>query len=764
MRKTVMLVLSVVALAGCAGPLAAQISSVRIFPDPSGPQFYVDEQVFTGPVTLLWPIGSKHNIRVPPDQIGLTQKIQYRFDSADTNLGPLLSLLPITADPGITFVRLKFSKAYAATLAFFPCSADNPSCLQFSPGRVYMNGELFTSDAERYFPADSTVTLQVYPNPGYVFNGWGPMPGVNVTTAFQFSFPLNQPQVIRPLFNSARPLSVTLTTSPPGLQLLLDRTAMSTPVNLEWGWNTIHSVGAIPVQHDSQGRVMVFDSWSDGGDINHDFKMPGVGAAPVTLSARFVPGAAVSFLTEPPGLKLTIDGRQIWQSYNFGWPAGSSHNVAAPLQQVDSRGRKYKFVSWSQGGDPVQDITVIAAPDDVRYTATYAPVAQISVASVPPGLRVQVDGSDCTTPCALDRDVGVAMRVLAPTVSPMGEGSRLIFQGWTDGASPDRTFTTGADPQVLTARYQWQYRLTVVADPAEGIDWTAQPDSPDGFYDALTTVTLAATPRPGFRFLSWAGDVNATTRAASLLISSPKVVTAQLDRVPFTPPGALRNAAGLTPEDIVAAGSAASIHGVNLAPVAETGPASPLKQTLANVTVRLADRLLPLFFVSPDQINLQLPSDLGEGSKTLIVRWEGKPEVKVDFTVARNAPGLFTSPIDDTPFGAILHADGKPVTPDSPARKGETVTLLGTGFGPLLGLVPDGFALPEGPSFMLADAVEIVAGDAVLKPVYAGVAAGRVGLQAVRVVIGDGLPQSTNVEVKVRVNGHESNTVLLPLE
>jgi len=358
----------------------------------------------------------------------------------------------------------------------------------------------------------------------------------------------------------------------------------------------------------------------------------------------------------------------------------------------------------------------------------------------------------------------VPMRLLAPAMTTMGDGSRLVFQAWGDAASLERSFTTGLDPQTLTARYQWQYRLTVGADPAEGVDWTAQPESRDGFYDALTPVTLVAAAKPGFRFLGWSGDVSASTRSANLLISSPKIVTALLDRVPFVAPGGVRNAAGPTPEEIVAAGSVVSVLGASLAPGLEAGPASPLKQTLAGVIVRLGDRLLPLFFVSPEQINLQLPSDLSEGQKTLIVRWEGKPEIKADFTVARNAPGLFTTPLNDTPFGMVAHADGKPVTPDSPARKGETVTAFGTGFSPLLGTALDGFALAEGPSYMLADPVEVVVEDTVLRPVYAGIAGGRVGVQAVKFVIGDGLPEATNVALKVRVNGHESNTVMLPLE
>lgn len=41
---------------------------------------------------------------------------------------------------------------------------------------------------------------------------------------------------------------------------------------------------------------------------------------------------------------------------------------------------------------------------------------------------------------------------------------------------------------------------------------------------------------------------------------------------------------------------------------------------------------------------------------------------------------------------------------------------------------------------------------------------GRVGLVAIRFRIADPLPKAAIAEIKARVNGHDSNSVLLPLE
>ena len=340
-RITVFRLLVLVLVCACSGSLYAQISSIRIYTKPAGAGFYVDEQFYTSEVTLLWPVNSKHFIRTIPSQSGVGYKQRYDFVAATSNLGSCpVAPLALTANPGVTYCELDFTLSYAATLSFFPCT-DPSGCAAISPGTVMMNGAIFSSDTEQYYPASSLVTVEAYPASGWIFTGWGLMPGVPSGTAFHYSFLLNQPQVIHPLFQSARAIGISLDTQPTGLQLLIDRTPVYAPKSYEWGWGTDHAVGAIPGQRDDHGHLMIFDSWSDGGAINHVYHMKGEASSPVGLSAKFVPGAAVTFLTSPPGLTLSIDGRKNWQSYNFSWPqgldacgVGSTHSDRQPGQIV----------------------------------------------------------------------------------------------------------------------------------------------------------------------------------------------------------------------------------------------------------------------------------------------------------------------------------------------------------------------------------------------------------------------------------------------
>ena len=151
----------------------------------------------------------------------------------------------------------------------------------------------------------------------------------------------------------------------------------------------------------------------------------------------------------------------------------------------------------------------------------------------------------------------------------------------------------------------------------------------------------------------------------------------------------------------VAPGGIVSIFGVNLATETLVAPDGMLPQTLGGLTVRVGDRLLPLFFVSPQQINAQVPDDLAAGNQVLTISPAGAPEVRAPFTVVRNAPGLFPVAVNGQAMAMAVHEDGSPVTADAPARSGELLTVYGTGFGPAERARPEGFPIPQSPSYSM---------------------------------------------------------------
>jgi uncharacterized protein (TIGR03437 family) len=314
------------------------------------------------------------------------------------------------------------------------------------------------------------------------------------------------------------------------------------------------------------------------------------------------------------------------------------------------------------------------------------------------------------------------------------------------------------------ANYQTRYRLLVVSDPPEGAAFRCEPPSADWYFPADSEVTVTVEPKPGYKFRWWEGELRGGPQADAVQLWKPASALAVLERVPYIAPTGVRNAAGETPDSALAPGSIIAITGANLAPAYERGPDSPLAQTLAGIAVEVGGRALPLFFVSPEQINAQLLSDLEEGEYTLAVKSETGPDVTAPITIRRNAPGLFTQEGEPQGMALAMRSDGAPVTGAKPAELGEIITLLGTGLGPYQQGAFDGFIIPEGFELRLADPVEIRVGDNVIQPLSATAAIGFVGVTAIRFRVGEELPAAATVELRVAVNGRESNTVLLPLK
>ncbi|MEI9972959.1 MAG: hypothetical protein WDO73_13395 [Ignavibacteriota bacterium] len=243
----------------------------------------------------------------------------------------------------------------------------------------------------------------------------------------------------------------------------------------------------------------------------------------------------------------------------------------------------------------------------------------------------------------------------------------------------------------------------------------------------------------------------------------PHTVTAALVTVPLISRGGVTNSAGIGTGRGVAPGSVASVFGENFTAETVAGPASPLAQTLAGVTVHIGTRALPLYFASPTQINFQIPADLAAGDHTVTVSSQDMPDITSKLTVVRNAPGLFPAVLDGQTYAMVMHEDGTPVTASAPARQGELLTLYGTGFGPTDRIRPD-VAIPDAPRYMLLDPVRIQIGTGVFTPESTYAAPGHIGIDAVQFRLDSSAPSGAAIPLFVTVNGIQSNSLSLPIQ
>jgi len=148
--------------------------------------------------------------------------------------------------------------------------------------------------------------------------------------------------------------------------------------------------------------------------------------------------------------------------------------------------------------------------------------------------------------------------------------------------------------------------------------------------------------------------------------------------------GGVVNAAKYTPD--LAPGAMASIFGTNLAAATQAGTEQILPTSIAGVSVEITDStgrtmLAPLYFISPGQVNCQLPFTLATGAAQVRVRTPQGVSPPATAVIQPAAPGLFT--VDGTGTGDpfVLHADFSIVRGIHPATPGEYVVLLVTGLG-----------------------------------------------------------------------------------
>ncbi|HWR51274.1 MAG TPA: hypothetical protein VN428_09215 [Bryobacteraceae bacterium] len=736
--------------------------------------FSVDGTRYTKAALFTWPEGSRHFIsleRPPVDAIGVRERCVAGggwSGGEGSASGETISVIADRAFPAYTTTS-HWEYRIPVLIRGVPPELMRCDAALTSPppdpwtqqdfGYVAVNGQCYAADGEYWVSAGHMVQLAAHAPKTYAFREWIVPQIADPVKSTTATLPVAAPGAIFAMFTPAS--SIAFQTMPAGLSLLLDRTIVPTPFETDWGYNTKHVIAPAPgVQLDAQQNEWVFGGWSDGGPEQHEYTVS-TSRMSDTLTATFLPAVRVGFRTQPDGLKLVVDGSDKWLGYNFTWGKGTTHTIAAPADQ-SLDGRWYSFKSWSNDG-PAEQTIAVTGETNHGMIAQYETFGKLTIQSAPTGVSVTVDGQPCVTPCEVRRATGKNVSISAPPSIDSG-GSKYMFQGWSDRRPAERTWTSGSGAQELTANYNGRYMLTAIAQPVDAATFRFDPVSPDGYYSADTEVTVTAEPKQGYRIRYWDGGMYGSNVSGKIWMGQTRRLVAVLERATTFGPATVRNSAGETPDEVVAPGSIITIYGRDLAPYFEQGPANPLAQTIAGVTVMVADRMLPLVFASPEQIDAQLPSDLPEGSYELVVNYDGLADIRTPVTVARNAPGLFADPVDDQPFVRALHQDGTRITRENPARRGEMITLFGTGFGPYRNGAIDGFAVPEGMRMELEDEVSIRAGELALKPDAAVAATGQVGVTAVRMKIEDHLPVDAVVEISVVVKDRHSNKVLLPLE
>jgi uncharacterized protein (TIGR03437 family) len=206
----------------------------------------------------------------------------------------------------------------------------------------------------------------------------------------------------------------------------------------------------------------------------------------------------------------------------------------------------------------------------------------------------------------------------------------------------------------------------------------------------------------------------------------------------------------------LAPGTVVQIYGSGLAGGTVETPLQDgrLPDRFNDVAVLIGGMRAPLYFLSPGQINAQIPFELQAGDEYLLLIKYGRAySVPIPVALTPRQPGL----------AAFAYDLGfQPVTESNPAVRGGYVVLYLVGMGVTNPAVPSASVSPADPFAMLTEPPVVRIDDVQAPVVFAGLAPGFVGLYQLNIQVPPSLSAGVR-ELVVDQAGVESNRVKLPV-
>jgi len=210
----------------------------------------------------------------------------------------------------------------------------------------------------------------------------------------------------------------------------------------------------------------------------------------------------------------------------------------------------------------------------------------------------------------------------------------------------------------------------------------------------------------------------------------------------------------------VAPGGLISIYGQNMGLTTQATSQIPLPTALAQSCVEVNGTPIPLFSVSGQQVNAQLPNNV-TGSATMIIITPGGASGAFNFNISPTAPNIFLSGTAGPLTGlatVVRWNNGELVTPTNPIHPNDWLEIYLTGMGATTPGIAAGLPGPANPWAMVEDVPTVTLGGYGLQFTYAGMAPGEVGVYQIDAFVPYGVPLGLDVPLTV-FQGSGSTTV-----
>lgn len=369
--------------------------------------------------------------------------------------------------------------------------------------------------------------------------------------------------------------SVTITTNPPGLSVIVDGNVIVTPQVYSWPLFSTHTLDVRVYVQTQSGFIensntpttfyYTFGRWNDSSETTHTITiLPGNGEPSTPASSPAVTTYVGNFIQLVP-----------YQETVYPTGAGSVSSSPAPqnfplqppyyfynarqevtLTATGNAGQNfYEFNNapyWLPGGLGANPKTFYT-PDTglgIATTAEFSPNPIYTVNDAPnafsSNLYIYGDGGFAYAPKNYSQFYdstwipGSTHTVSVDTpVYPYSSNTRFSFNNWSDGTNnPTDTIVLPSTSTTYTANLTPEYYVTDYVNESCAGAISVTPGSPygDGFYPSGDALTFTETPNPGWIFTEWQYDLSGNSASQPLAVTDEVLVTADYNVVatPFS--------------------------------------------------------------------------------------------------------------------------------------------------------------------------------------------------------------------------------------
>jgi hypothetical protein len=349
------------------------------------------------------------------------------------------------------------------------------------------------------------------------------------------------------------PTQVTVTSNPPGLQVVVDGATITTPQVYNWALNSTHTlnVATSPQTLSSSGVSYIYGRWNDSTEQSHTITVtPGNNMVTQPASAPAVTVYSANFIQLVPYVNVILPSR-----------AGTVTPSPAPLTYTGLSGEYYiirQLVTltaapnagqnfWDYINSPYYLPGGIGANPKTFYVMddgstinlttyfTTSPVYTVTTNPVASNVGVLVDGSFWYAPVnfALPYDSSWTagsshtLSIDSPQY-PWSSNTYFDYSSWSNGGTETQTINAPSGSTTYTANITPNYYVTDYAlEGSCAATISVTPTSTEnGYYPSGSLISFDETPATGLTFTGWLYDLRGTTNPQNLTVDDEVLVVA----------------------------------------------------------------------------------------------------------------------------------------------------------------------------------------------------------------------------------------------